>query len=93
MKKLLLIFVVLCALIIGMELGAPSSDTKNKEIQDRIEDFEGKITTPGNKYIPGEDNKDVNPNITNNLAKTGEKAITGIFDFAFSLIESAVNKN
>ena len=93
MKKILVIFIVLCALFIGMELGVPSKESTGKEIQDRIDEFEGKIATPGNNYKPGEDNKDVNPNITNNLAKTGEKAITGIFEYAFGIIESAVKGN
>lgn len=93
MKKILLIFIILCTLFIGMELGVPTRDTTSKELQDRIDEFEGKISSPKNSYKPGEDNEDVNPNITNNLAKTGEKAITGIFEYAFGLINSAVNGN
>lgn len=92
MRKFVYIFIILCVLFIGMEIGDISSDTKSKELQDRIEDFEDQITNPDNNYKPGQDNKGINPNITNDIAKTGERAITGIFEYTLGLIESFVTR-
>jgi len=92
MKKFAYIFLVLCALFIGMEIGVLSNDTKTRELDERIDEFERQITDPNNNYQPGQDNQKVNPNITNNLAKTGEKAITSFFDYTLGIIESLVKK-
>ena len=91
LKKFIYIFLILCALFIGMELGVTSKDTKSKELEDRIDNFEEQITDPNNNYKPGQDNTGINPNITNDLAKTGEKAISGLFDYTFGIIESFVS--
>lgn len=91
MKKFIYIFLILCALFIGMEMGVPSKDSKSRELEDKLDDFEDQITDPDNNYKPGQDNLDINPNITNNIAKTGEKAISGIFDYTFGLLESFVS--
>lgn len=92
MKKFVYIFLILCALFIGMELGVTSKDTKSRDLEKRIDEFEEEITNPNNNYKPGQDNTGVDPNITNSIAKTGEKAINGIFDFTFGLIESFMKK-
>ena len=88
MKKIFYGFLLLCALFIGMELGVTSRDTISKDLDKKIDDFEEEITNPNNDYKPGQYNNRVNPNITNSIAKTGEKAINGIFDFAFGFLES-----
>jgi hypothetical protein len=75
-----------------MELGATSKDSKVKDLEKRIDQFEEEITNPNNNYKPGQDNDRINPNITNNIAKTGEKAINGIFDFTFGWLESFMKK-
>lgn len=90
MKKFLYIFLIFVVLFIGMELGVPSKESTSKELEDKIDDFEDQITDPNNNYKPGQDNNEINPNITNDLAKTGERAISGIFDFTFGLLESFV---
>lgn len=93
MKKVFYIFLILCALFIGMELGVPARDSTSKELDARIDEFEDNIQKPNNEYKPGQDNIRVDPNLTNSLAKTGERAITGIFEYSLGLLESFVRKN
>lgn len=92
MRKFAYVFLILCVLFIGMELGVPSKEVTSGELNERIDNFEREITNPNNNYKPGQDNHDINPNITNDIAKTGEKAITSVFDFAFGLLESLVSR-
>lgn len=91
MKKILYIFIILCVLFIGMELGGTTDQTKSKDLNDKIDDFEDEITNPNNNYKPGQDNNEINPNISNDIAKTGEKAISGIFEYTFGLLETFVS--
>lgn len=91
MKKILYIFIILCVLFIGMELGGTTDYSKSEDLNDKIDDFEDEITDPNNNYIPGQDNNKIDPNITNNIAKTGEKAISEIFEYTFKFLEKFVS--
>lgn len=90
MKKFIYLLLLLCVFLVGMEIGVPSKASQSKEIQEKIDDFEDEIANPNNKYKPGEDNPTIVPNITNSIAKTGEKAIAGLFDFSFNFLDSLI---
>jgi len=92
MKKILFVFLLLCALFIGMELGSPTKESTADEINRKIGEFEKEITNPNNNYPKEKNTSAINPNITNEVAKTGEKAISSIFEYAFSIIESFISK-
>lgn len=90
MKKVLYIFIIVCILFIGFKIGEPNKENASSNIKDKIDRFEDEITNPNNKYKP--DVKDgVNPNITNDIAKSGEKIISGAFEVAFNLLENIIS--
>jgi predicted PurR-regulated permease PerM len=87
MKKLLLLFFLAIALILGIIIGSPDRDTASTQIRDDIEEFEGIITEPGNQYDP-QNRVDIDPNLSNSIAKKGENIISDVFDFMFRAINS-----
>jgi hypothetical protein len=91
MKKLGLIFILACFLIFGMMIGSPEPSTQSERIQEEIDDFEKEIEKPGNDFQPKSQN-DVDPNLSNSLAKTGENIITDSLNFFLEAINSLVKK-
>ena len=89
MKKVLYVLLLIGALLIGSIITDASRDSQNKEIHDKIEDFEDTITNPNNGY-KGIKDSDMSPNITNSIGKKGEDLIDGVFDFGFGLLEKLI---
>ena len=88
MKKPMIVFAIICILIIGVIIGRPSGKTESEKIQDKIDDFEKSLEDPNYHYEPDPQYKSkVKPNLSNSAAKGGEKIITGVFDYAFGLLE------
>jgi len=86
MKKTAVIFLILCFFTLGILAGKPSRDIANRELRDKLDDFEKEIVIPSNDYTPIYESE-INPNLANSLAKGGENIITGIFKYAFGWIK------
>jgi predicted PurR-regulated permease PerM len=91
MKKIGVLFLLACFLVLGIMIGTPSKNTASSQIQQEIGEFEEIITEPGNKYDPENYDK-VDPNLSNNIAKRGENLIEGVFDVLMDLVRSLINE-
>jgi predicted PurR-regulated permease PerM len=89
MKKALYIFLVACIFFLGVLFGRPTGDTEADLIEDKIDKFENEITNPNGDYI-SDKKSNINPNLSNSLAKSGESVINGIFSYAFGLLDGIV---
>lgn len=85
MKKTGFVFILLCLLILGVMAGVPSSKSESEKIQEQIEGFEESLKDPNYEHSSNLKEK-VKPNLTNEIAKGGEKIVTSIFDYALRLI-------
>jgi len=90
MKKVTFIFLLGCVLVLGIMIGKPSRETASRELQDELGEFEDIITIPDNDYSPVKE-KQIDPNISNSLAKRGENIISGFIDFSFSIFEDIIS--
>ncbi|MFY9422378.1 MAG: hypothetical protein WBK54_04450 [Bacilli bacterium] len=89
MRKLVYVFLLVCIFVFGMTLGKSEPRSESGRIQERIEEFEKEIQTPGNRYSPREK---IDPNLANEIAKTGENLITKGFDYLLEAINSLIQK-
>lgn len=89
MKKLVYIFLLVCFFVFGMTLGKPEPKSESDRIQEKIEEFEKDIQTPGNQY-QSQDKEKINPNLVNEAAKAGENIINKGFDFLLKTINSLI---
>ena len=83
MKKLVYIILLLIVLVIGMNLGSGSDQTKSEIIQDKIEDFEQGIIDNNQTY-----EQNIQPNILNKLASKCNNTLDSIIN---KVIKSLVN--
>jgi len=88
MKKLAVIFLILMALIVGMNIGGNNTENKAAIIQEQIDEFEENITEPNNEYY-NSDNYAIG--INNKIAKAGGNALSKAFEFSFDLLEKIIN--
>lgn len=91
MRKLLYIFLLICFLIFGIMVGSPEPKSESDRIQEKIEEFEKEIEKPNNQYQP-KSKEDINPNLSNDLAKKGENIINKGFDFILDTINSLIQR-
>ncbi|MGI6768099.1 MAG: hypothetical protein ACOX43_03255 [Bacilli bacterium] len=89
MRKLIYIFLLVCFLIFGMKVGSPEPKSESDLIHEKIEEFEKEIEKPNNQYQP-KSKENINPNLSNNLAKQGENIINKGFDFLLDTINSLI---
>lgn len=90
MKRVGVLFLILCFFFLGMIIGKPTRETASSELEDKIEDFEKNITSPNNDYVPSRENN-IEPNLSNSMAKKGEDIINGFFNIAFKVIKNILD--
>lgn len=82
-KKILKYFIILIIFFLGLSLGISYHESNRpQQVQDDLEDFEDKITTPNNQY--GQDFTPVDPTQKNKKNET--KNEYGIRDNAFTTL-------
>lgn len=85
-KGILILFLVFMGLSIGIK-----TNIFNGNFEDRKNQFEDDIITPGNDYQGIIKEKDVQPNIFNDIGKKGEKAIEKVFDISFGILKKIID--
>lgn len=89
MRKLVYVFLLICIFVLGISLGKTEFPSESDRIQEEIEEFEEEIQKPGNEYLPP---KRVDPNLANEIAKTGGKLISKGFEYMLRTINSLIQK-
>ncbi len=92
MKKIIsIMFLFFFILLLGVFFGTENNQTKADEIKDKIEMFEGQISTPNG--IINNEQIDVKPNIGNQVAKKGEKIVYSLLDHVLETIKNILESD
>jgi predicted PurR-regulated permease PerM len=91
MKKVIVLFLFVCLLIGGVIVGTPTEKSEGTKVKDKIEEFEENIKDPNYNY-ESKDKEKVKPNLSNDIAKGGEKIISSVFDIAIDIVNGFINK-
>lgn len=84
-------FLFFFILLLGVFFGTENNQTKADEIKDKIEMFEGQISTPNG--IINNEQIDVKPNIGNQVAKKGEKIVYSLLDHVLETIKNILESD
>lgn len=90
MKKTLKVVLILFLIFMGLSMGI-KTNIFSGNFEDKKDQFEEDITTPGNGYKGNIKDKEVQPNIVNDIGKKGEKAIEKVFDISFGIIKKILD--